>query len=174
MDRVRAGDKVLIGSCLVETGRFLAARLCERGVRAVHIVEDRQGRAQTKAPRKRAAEVQAFIEGDAQVLCTGVNAIKLGHNLDTASTVILDGLPWSHEALDQFLARVHRLTSRRPVSVYVVLTRGSLDERKWDLLIKRAKPPTSPSTASGSSSPNTRRLEQGPARHACRRRHRHR
>jgi hypothetical protein len=32
---------------------------------------------------------------------------------------------------------VHRLTSTRPVSVYAVLTRGSLDERKWELLRKK-------------------------------------
>lgn len=139
LERVRAGDKVLVGSCLIETGRFLAERLGERGVRALHIVEERAGRAQTKSPRKRAAELQAFTEGDAQVLCAGVNAVKLGHNLDTASAVILDGLPWSHEALDQFLARVHRLTSKRAVSVYVVLTRGSLDERKWDLLVRKGQ-----------------------------------
>jgi hypothetical protein len=31
---------------------------------------------------------------------------------------------------------VDRLTSTRPVSVYVVRTRGSLDERKWELLRK--------------------------------------
>ncbi|MDQ3770066.1 MAG: hypothetical protein M3370_11415, partial [Actinomycetota bacterium] len=137
LERVRAGDKVLIGSCLVETGRFLAQRLCERGVRAVHIVEERQGRAQTKNPAKRADAVAAFIDGDAQVLCAGVQAVKLGHNLDTASSVILTGLPWSFEALDQFIKRVRRLTSRRPVSVYPLLTRGSLDERKWDLLDKK-------------------------------------
>jgi hypothetical protein len=139
LERVRAGDKVLVGSCLIETGRFLAERLGERGVRALHIVEERAGRAQTKNPRKRAAELQAFTEGDAQVLCAGVNAVKLGHNLDTASAVVLDGLPWSHEALDQFLARVHRLTSKRAVSVYVALTRGSLDERKWDLLVRKGQ-----------------------------------
>jgi SNF2 family DNA or RNA helicase len=134
LERVRAGDKVLVGSCLVETGRFLAEHLRERGVEALHIVEEREGRAQTKAPRKRAAEIAAFYEGEAQVLCCGVQAVKLGHNMDVASSVILTGLPWSHEALDQFLARVHRLTSKRPVSVYVCLTKGSIDDRKWQLL----------------------------------------
>jgi hypothetical protein len=70
----------------------------------------------------------------AQVLCAGVNAMKLGHNLDVASVVIVHGLPYSHMAMDQFIARVHRLTSKKPVSVYVVVPRGSLAQRKWDLL----------------------------------------
>lgn len=60
---------MLVGSCLIETGRILAERLRERGVRAVHIVEERDGRARTKNPRKRAAEVYEFVEGDADVLC---------------------------------------------------------------------------------------------------------
>jgi SNF2 family DNA or RNA helicase len=99
----------------------------------VHIVEEREGRAQTKNPRKRASEVYEFAE----VLCAGVQAVQLGHNLDAASAVVLTGLPWSFSALSQFEARVDRLTSTRPVSVYAVLTRGSLDERKWELLRKK-------------------------------------
>jgi hypothetical protein len=106
-------------------------------VRAVHVVEEREGRAQTKNPRKRAAEVYEFVEGDAEVRCAGVQPVQLGHNLDAASAVVLTGLRWSLSALSQFEARVHRLTSTRPVSVYVVLTRRSLDERKWGLLRKK-------------------------------------
>jgi hypothetical protein len=105
--------------------------------RSPRIVEEREGRAQTKNPRRRAAEVYEFVEGDADVLCAGVQAVQLGHNLDAASAVVLTGLPWSFSALSQFEARVHRLTSTRPVSVYAVLTRGSLDERKWELLRKK-------------------------------------
>jgi hypothetical protein len=86
-------------------------------VRAVHIVEERQGRAQTKNPRKRAAEVYEFVEGDAEVLCAGVQAVQLGHNLDAASAVVLTGLPWSFSALSQFEARVHRLTQHGPIGV---------------------------------------------------------
>jgi hypothetical protein len=71
------------------------------------------------------------------MLCAGVRAVQLGENLDAASAVILTGLPWSFSALSQFEARVHRLTSTRPVSVYAVLTLGSLDERKWDLLRRK-------------------------------------
>jgi hypothetical protein len=60
--------------------------------------------------------------------------MNLGHNLDMANVVILKGLPWDFATFDQFIARVHRLTSKRPVTVYVVLTEGSVDERKWQLL----------------------------------------
>jgi hypothetical protein len=139
LDHARAGDKVLVGSCLIETGRWITERLQERGVRAVHIVEDRDGRAQTLGPRQRAKAISAFKNGDAQVLCCGIPSIRLGHNLDTASVVIVDGLVFSYEMFDQFIARAHRLTSKRPVTVYVPLVQGSLDEKKWELLSQKAQ-----------------------------------
>ena len=134
MEHAAKGEKVLIGSDLIMTGKWLADRLCEKGAKAVHITEEKGGKVGTKNPRKRAREVEEFVSGDAQVLCAGVNALKLGHNLDCASTVIVSGLPYSFMVLDQFLARVHRLTSKRAVSVYAVIPKGSLAERKWDLL----------------------------------------
>jgi predicted RNA methylase len=109
IEHAAGGDKVLIGSCLIETGRWITERLQERGVRAIHIVEDRDGRAQTLGPRQRARAISAFRHGDAQVLCCGIPSIRLGHNLDTASVVIVDGLVFSYEMFDQFIARARSL-----------------------------------------------------------------
>jgi SNF2 family DNA or RNA helicase len=134
MEHAAKGEKVLIGSDLILTGKWLSDRLEEKGVRSVHITEERSGKVGTKNPRKRAREVREFVEGDAQVLCAGVNALKLGHDLDVASTVIVHGLPYGYMQMDQFIARVHRLTSKRDVSVYAVIPRGSLAAEKWQLL----------------------------------------
>jgi intein/homing endonuclease len=134
MSHAENGEKVLVGSDLIRTGLFLSERLNEKGVRSVHITEERAGKVGTKNPRKRAREVEAFAKGDAQVLCAGVGAMKLGHDLHAASTVIVLGLPYSFMVLDQFLARVHRLSSPKPVSVYVVIPNGSLAVDKWELL----------------------------------------
>jgi hypothetical protein len=139
LEHVENGEKVLVGSDLVQTGKWLCDRLTEKGVRAVHIVEKNKktGKYATKNPRVRSDKVTEFVVGDAQVLCVGVNAMRLGHNLDVASTVVLVGLPWDHASLVQFEGRVWRLTSKRPVNVFVVMTRGSLDERKWQLLLNK-------------------------------------
>lgn len=128
------GEKVLIGSDLVRTGLWLSERLREKGIRAVHITEERAGKVATKNPRKRAAEIDSFATGDAQVLCSGISAMKLGHNLTAASCVIVHGLPDGWMQFHQFLERVHRLTSPNPVSVYVVIPNRSLAESKWQLL----------------------------------------
>jgi SNF2 family DNA or RNA helicase len=139
LEHVEAGEKVLIGSDLIETGRWLCERLREKGVDAAHIVEERAGRAQTMNPRRRAKAIEAFKTGKTQVLSCGIPSIRLGHSLEAASCVIADGLVFSYEMFDQFIARAWRLTSPRPVSVYVALTLGSLDPRKWELLCQKAK-----------------------------------
>lgn len=138
LEHVKKGEKVLVGSDLIETGRWLCQRLQEKGVRAAHIVEERDGKAQTVNPRKRAAVMRDFRRGRTQVLLSGIPALRLGHNLDTASVVVIDGLVFSHEMHDQFINRVHRLTSKLPVTVYVMLTIGSLDHDKWELLAAKA------------------------------------
>ncbi|HEY2333620.1 MAG TPA: SNF2-related protein [Solirubrobacterales bacterium] len=139
LEHVEAGEKVLIGSDLIETGRWLCERLREKGVEAAHIVEERSGRAQTMNPRRRAKAIEAFKTGRTQVLCCGIPSIRLGHSLEAASCVIANGLVFSYEMFDQFIARAWRLTSPGPVSVYVALTLGSLDPRKWELLCQKAK-----------------------------------
>jgi predicted RNA methylase len=138
LEHVKKGEKVLVGSDLIGTGRWLCDRLQEKGVRAAHIVEERNGTAQTINPKKRARVMRDFRRGLTQVLLSGIPALRLGHNLDTASVVIIDGLVFSFEMYDQFINRVHRLTSVLPVTVYVMLTIGSLDEDKWQLLCAKA------------------------------------
>jgi len=139
VQHVEAGEKILVGSDLIDTGRWLCARLKEKGVKAGHIVEERDGKAATVSPKKRAKVMRDFRHGGLQVLLCGIPAIRLGHNLDTASVVLVDGLVFSYEMFDQFIARAHRLSSKKPVTVYVMLTKGSLDEKKWDLLCQKAE-----------------------------------
>lgn len=139
LEHVGRGEKVLIGSDLIETGRWLCERLSEKGVRAIHIVEERAGRAATVNPRRRARAIDEFRSGSTQVLCCGIPSIRLGHSLEVASCVIANGLVFSYEMFDQFIARAWRLTSPAPVSVYVALTLGSLDPKKWELLCQKAK-----------------------------------
>lgn len=138
LEHVQKGEKILVGSDLVETGRWLCERLQEKGVKASHIVEERGGKVATVNPRKRAKVMRDFRRGSTQVLLCGIPSIRLGHNLDTASVVVVDGLVFSYEMYDQFINRAHRLSSKKPVTVYVMLTIGSLDEDKWTLLCAKS------------------------------------
>jgi hypothetical protein len=129
---IKQGRKVLIGSPLKETSRFIANALKEKGVDAIHVLNETTG--QTQGKDARAALIYDFQTNDVDALCTGIQAVRLGHNLDAANAVILHGLPDDFESLDQFIARVHRLTSQTAVDVYAVIPRDTLTAKKWELL----------------------------------------
>lgn len=132
---VRGGGKCLVGSCLVGVGPWMAAQLKARGIRAVHITEEgKDGRASTLSPGARAGIIKDFRDGKYDVLCVGVNAVALGHNLDMATHVFGDGLPWDFATWDQFLKRARRLSSRKPVTVYVYFPENSLGAKKWSVI----------------------------------------
>lgn len=129
------GRKVLVGSSTKETGRWLAEQLQEKGVNAAHIL-DASG--QTAGAAIRGDIVHDFQANDTQVFCAGIQAIRLGHNLDAGSAIVINGLPWDWESFDQFVARVHRLTSKQDVDVHLVLpvtdSTKTITQKKWDLL----------------------------------------
>jgi hypothetical protein len=136
MALAKDGRKVLVGSHLKEYGKWVAERLVEKGVKAVHILDENDN---TVDADDRADRVYQFqTDEDTQVFCAGTKAIRLGHNLDAADAVILNGLDFDYETLDQFIARIHRLTSKNPVDVFVILPslsgQDTITTRKWTLL----------------------------------------
>ncbi len=136
MALAKSGRKVLFGSHLVPTGKWMAERLQEKGVSAVHIVDES---GTTASAKKRAQHVYSFQnDPDVQVFCAGMKAIRLGHNLDAANAVVLNGLDFDYETLDQFIKRVRRLTSKLDIDVYVILPtlsgQETITSRKWQLL----------------------------------------
>lgn len=129
LDHVRRGEKVLFGSDLIETGRWFAEQFQAKGVNAAHLLDGDQ----TASPRRRARLIDAFQNGDTQVLCCGIQAVRQGHSLSAASVVVVNGLVFSYEQLSQFLARVRRLTSTRPITVYLGSALGTIDVTKIEL-----------------------------------------
>lgn len=135
---VAMGRKVIVGTSFILAAEFLKEALETKGINVASTV---RGGA-TLNPDKRAVEITNFQEGDAQVLVATIKSIRLGHNLDAASAVVCHGLEWQYEQFFQFEARAHRLTSKRPVDVFVVLP-GEVDQtipgRKWMSLEDKAK-----------------------------------
>jgi superfamily II DNA or RNA helicase len=131
---VKRGEQVVIFSSLMEHGPVVANFLNEAGISACHIVKENGDTLSTKNPGERADLVTDFRKGKFSVLCAGINAMSLGHNLDNASSVIVSGLPWDYATFEQAIARAHRLTSHREVHIYVALVSGSIDEKMWELI----------------------------------------
>lgn len=135
---VRNGERVLFGSSLVPTVPWVSEQLRAAGFKVECLTEEnKKGKHVSLGPVARAEAVQRFVGSGGQVLCASMGAMALGHNLDTVSTVVVCGLPWDFATFEQFLARVRRFSSKRDISVYVVLTSGSLDDKKWELLQRK-------------------------------------
>jgi hypothetical protein len=83
--------------------------------------------------RARARLVEAFQAGDGEIFLISLKAGGSGLNLTGADYVIhLD--PWWNPAVeDQATDRAHRMGQTRPVTVYRLVTKGSIEEQILDL-----------------------------------------
>ncbi|WP_375759379.1 DEAD/DEAH box helicase [Corallococcus exercitus] len=81
----------------------------------------------------RADRVRAFQEGDAPLFLISLKAGGFGLNLTAATSVIhLD--PWWNPAVeDQASDRAHRIGQQRPVTVYRLVARGTIEEQMLSL-----------------------------------------
>ena len=85
-------------------------------------------------PQKvRAERISAFQAGDGDVFLISLKAGGFGLNLTAADYVIhLD--PWWNPAVeDQASDRAHRIGQRRPVTIYRLVTEGTIEEQIVDL-----------------------------------------
>jgi len=90
-------------------------------------------------PRKRSEVIDAFKKGEFPVLIAGTEAVNLGHNLDNANHIIMCDYIWEHSTTRQAIDRVHRLTSKKDVNVYLLYIENSIDEKQLKLIENKGK-----------------------------------
>ncbi len=131
---VKLKRKVIVGTFHRDAGTFIEAALTSKGVKAHCIVG--------ATPAQRASAVEAFQEGDTEVLVSTIKALSQGHDIAKARAVVCHGLDWAYDVYFQFIARAHRVSSENPVDVFVTLpgTEGqSVFGRIWRSLQDKAK-----------------------------------
>ncbi len=122
VEELRAeGHRALIFSQFTRHLALVREALQERGVRLQYL----DGETPEAERRKR---VQAFQAGEGEVFLISLKAGGMGLNLTGADNVIhLD--PWWNPAVeDQATDRAHRIGQTRPVTVYRLVTQGTLEE----------------------------------------------
>ncbi|PLY03043.1 MAG: helicase SNF2 [Desulfuromonas sp.] len=93
----------------------------------------------TGQTRKRDAAITAFQEGDAQVFLISLKAGGVGLNLTAADTVIHYD-PWWNPAVEkQATDRAHRIGQEKPVFVYKLVAKGTVEEKILQLQEKKQK-----------------------------------
>ncbi|HEU4406916.1 MAG TPA: DEAD/DEAH box helicase [Polyangiaceae bacterium] len=121
-----AGQRALVFSQFTSHLALVREALGARGVAHVYL----DGR--TPAA-ERGERVRAFQEGDAPLFLISLKAGGVGLNLTAASNVILLDPWWNPAVEDQASDRAHRPGQRRPVTVYRLVTMGTIEEKMLSL-----------------------------------------
>jgi SNF2 family DNA or RNA helicase len=120
------GHRALVFSQFVDFLELVREQLDERGLSYLYL--------DGSTPKDvRHARVQAFQGGEAGLFLISLKAGGFGLNLTGADYVIhLD--PWWNPAVEaQATDRAHRIGQERPVTVYRLVTKDSIEERIVDL-----------------------------------------
>jgi len=82
---------------------------------------------------QRAKRVAAFQAGEGSLFLISLRAGGQGLNLTAADYVIIADPWWNPAVEDQAAGRAHRMGQERPVTVYRLVVKGSIEERIMDL-----------------------------------------
>lgn len=125
------GHKVLLFSQFVQCLKLLEAELISR---------DMKYRLLTGSTRNREEVVETFQEDpDPSVFLISLKAGGTGLNLTSASYVVLFD-PWWNPAVEaQAIDRTHRIGQSRTVFAYRMMTRGTIEEKIWELQKRKAR-----------------------------------
>ena len=118
------GEQVVIVSSRVGLSNELARRLSEAGIEIARI--------DTTVPADmHTAEANRFKKGDARVMLMGIKCAQ-GHSFHLCPNLIVGALEWSYGTLHQAKGRVWRLNSVKPVKIWIILIKGSIEELLFD------------------------------------------
>jgi SNF2 family DNA or RNA helicase len=114
--------KALVFSQFVDHLSILRAYLDEKGIAYQYLD------GQTPAPERK-KRVEAFQAGQGDVFLISLKAGGVGLNL-TAADYVLHMDPWWNPAVeDQASDRAHRIGQQRPVTIYRLVTKNSIEEK---------------------------------------------
>ena len=116
------GHRALVFSQFVDHLQLLRQALDERGITYQYL----DG---STAARKRAAAVKAFQAGEGELFLISLKAGGTGLNL-TAADYVIHMDPWWNPAVeDQASDRAHRIGQTRPVTVYRLVLKGTVEQK---------------------------------------------
>jgi superfamily II DNA or RNA helicase len=122
VELVAGRHKALVFSQFTDFLRLLADRLDACGI-AYQTLDG------STPPATRDTRVAAFQRGEGDLFLISLKAGGFGLNLTAADYVLIVDPWWNPAAEDQAMGRAHRIGQQRPVTVYRLVTAGSIEER---------------------------------------------
>lgn len=121
VELAQEGNRALLFSQFTQFLGKLKPELEAEGLRVAYLAGD-------TPTAKRRAIVDAFQRGEYDVFCISLLAGGTGLNLTSASYVIHTDPWWNPAAEEQATSRAHRMGQTEPVTVYRLVTRGTIEE----------------------------------------------
>ncbi|MBK5257273.1 MAG: DEAD/DEAH box helicase [Vicinamibacteria bacterium] len=119
---VANGHKALVFSQFVDFLTLLREPLDEASIRYQYLDGATPAAERTK-------RVAAFQKGEGELFLISLKAGGYGLNLTAADYVVITDPWWNPAAEDQAMGRAHRMGQARPVTVYRLVTKGTLEEQ---------------------------------------------
>jgi superfamily II DNA or RNA helicase len=123
---VAGRHKALVFSQFTDFLKLLGERLDAAGIRYQYL----DG---STPAAERSRRVAAFQRGEGELFLISLKAGGFGLNLTAADYVLIVDPWWNPAAEDQAMGRAHRIGQQRPVTVYRLVTAGSIEERIVEL-----------------------------------------
>ena len=117
----REGSRVLVFSQFTQFLTKIRDALSASGLRVGYLAGE------TPTPKRRAI-VDEFQSGALDVFCVSLLAGGTGLNLTAASYVIHTDPWWNPAVEEQATSRAHRMGQTQPVTVYRLVSRGTIEE----------------------------------------------
>lgn len=130
-DLLDNGEQVMVGSPFSHFNETLLRLLLEARVDTLLLDGN-------TSPENRGLLAAAFKRGQSSTLIASYEAMGRGHSFENCAHLIAVGYPWAYDVFAQFIDRIWRLNSPRPVTIYPIITSGSIDERMKDLFSDKA------------------------------------
>ncbi|MCT1713504.1 DEAD/DEAH box helicase, partial [Dietzia cinnamea] len=127
---VAEGHRALVFSQFTTYLDTVVDRLRDEGITVAHL---------DGSTTDRAGAVGEFTEGGAQVFCLSLKAGGVGLNLVGADYVFLLDPWWNPATEAQAVDRAHRIGQTRPVLVYRMVARDTIEERVVELQQRKAE-----------------------------------
>ena len=126
LELVAGRHKALVFSQFTDFLKLLAERLDSCGISYQYL----DG---STPAAERGKRVVAFQRGEGDLFLISLKAGGFGLNLTAADYVLIVDPWWNPAAEDQAMGRAHRIGQLRPVTVYRLVTAGSIEERIVEL-----------------------------------------
>ena len=130
-EALSGGQKVVIFSNWTQMTDEIGARFDKLGIRVSQITGE-------TPDSQRQLIVDSFQNKDnIKVLVGTIGAMGTGLTLTAATVVIFVDEPWNKALYDQAVDRCHRIGQKNNITIYNLLTKGTIDERIHNLIYKK-------------------------------------